>query len=250
MVAPAHHNTRQASGRAVRAARHSSTRRVLPTAASRGKQLVELLRDEIIAGQIGVGEQLKQDVLCREFDLSPAPVREALRELESEGLVTHIPNRGVFVAEITTDDVFELLLPVRLMIERHALTKPIKRFTSEDFAELDAIVGAMDASAKKGELAVINELDIRFHEITVQASGSAQALQLWRSVQPRIRAQIYWMAPRHRRLEEIAVEHEELLAAIRSGSQRQLSRLIKEHIIGTNRVLLDKADGTAHHTGR
>ena len=46
------------------------------------------------------------------------------------------------------------------------------------------------------------------------------------------------------------MEHEELLAAIRSGSQRQLSRLIKEHIIGTNRVLLDKADGTAHHTGR
>jgi DNA-binding GntR family transcriptional regulator len=215
-------------------------RRALP-ATSRRQQVVDLLRDEIITGQLEPGQQLKQDVLCREFEVSPAPVREALRQLESEGLVTHRPNHGVFVAEITADDLLGLLLPVRLAIENHAVPVAAERLGPGGLAELEAIVEAMRAAAADRDLALLNELDVRFHELTVRASGSAQALQLWRSVQPRIRAQIYRLAPRHSDPEEIVLEHRELLDAIRADSPGRLRQLLEEHVIGSARQLLGSA---------
>jgi DNA-binding GntR family transcriptional regulator len=63
------------------------------------------------------------------------------------------------------------------------------------------------AAAANGNLTLLSELDVRFHDLIVQMSGSAQALQLWRSVQPRIRAQIYRLATGHADLEEIVLEH-------------------------------------------
>lgn len=201
--------------------------------------MVDLLREEIITGELRAGQQLKQDVLCGEFALSPGPVREALRQLESEGLAVHYPNHGVFVAEITSEDLLGVLLPVRLAIENHAVPKAAARLGPAGLGELEAIVETMRASTKDGNLALTNELDLRFHEMTVQASGSSQALQLWRSVQPRIRAQIYRLAPRHAAMEEIVLEHRQLLDAIRDGDPGKLRELLEEHIIGSARQLLD-----------
>lgn len=211
--------------------------RVLP-ATSRRQQVAELLRDEIITGRLRPGEQLKQEVLCAEFAVSPAPVREALRQLESEGLVTHHPNHGVFVAEITPDDLLGLLLPVRLAIESHAVPRAAARLGQADLEALEAVVDSMRGGAAEGDLALLNELDVRFHELTVQASGSAQALQLWRSVQPRIRAQIYRLAPRHSDPEEIVLEHSQLLEVIRANDPARLRQLLEEHVIGSARQLL------------
>jgi DNA-binding GntR family transcriptional regulator len=219
------------------AAEPRAQRRTLPPA-SRRQQLLDLLRDEIITGELRPGHQLKQDVLCAEFGVSPAPVREALRQLESEGLVVHRPNHGVFVAEITSEDLLGLLLPVRLAIESHAVPKAAAQLGADSLGELEAIIDTMRPAAAKGNLTLLNELDIRFHDLTVQMSGSAQALQLWRSVQPRIRAQIYRLAPRHADLAEIVLEHSELLDAIRAGDPGILRQLLEEHIIGSARQLL------------
>lgn len=218
-------------------AERSGRRRALPPASLR-QQVVDLLREEIITGELPPGQQLKQDVLCAEFATSPAPVREALRQLESEGLVIHRPNHGAFVAEITPDDLLGLLMPVRLAIESHAVPKAAVQLGPDGFGELEAIIDTMRAAAAEGNLTLLTELDVRFHEITVRASGSAQALQLWRSVQPRIRAQIYRLAPRHADLEEIVLEHRELLDVIRAGDEDRLRGLLKEHVVGSARQLL------------
>lgn len=218
-------------------AQRRARRRALPPA-SRRQQVLDLLRDEIITGDLRPGQQLKQDVLCAEFAASPAPVREALRQLESEGLVVHRPNHGAFVAEITPEDLLGLLLPVRLAIESHAVLQAAAQLGPAGLAELEEIVQAMRAAAARNDLRLLNELDVRFHELTVQASGSAQALQLWRSVQPRIRAQIYQLAPRHADREEIVLEHSQLLNAIRAGDPAGLRQILQEHIIGSAGQLL------------
>lgn len=170
--------------------------------------------------------------------MSQGPVREALRQLESEGLVLHRPNRGVFVAEITTADLLHLLLPVRLSIERHAIPLAAERMGGEGVAELGSLVAAMAEQAEAGDLAAVNELDVAFHERAVELSGSAQALQLWRAVQPRIRAQIHRLAPRHRRLEEIVAEHRLLLDAIAARDLAGLGPLLDQHVVGSARRLL------------
>jgi GntR family transcriptional regulator of gluconate operon len=213
-------------------------RRVLP-ASSRRQQVLDLLREEIVTGVRQPGEQLKQDVIAAEFGVSPAPVREALRHLESEGLVEHVPNYGVYVADLSAGELMRLLLPVRLAIETYAVPAAVERLRAERLGELEDLIERMDRGVQDADLALINDLDVRFHEITVEAAGSLHALQLWRSVQPRIRALIYRLAPRHQRLEEIPQEHRLLLAAIRADDPDELRRALEEHIVGTAAQLLD-----------
>jgi GntR family transcriptional regulator of gluconate operon len=214
-----------------------SSRQPLPTS-SRRQQIVDVLRDEIITGVRAPGEQLKQDQISADFAVSPGPVREALRQLESEGLAEHFPNRGVFVTDVATEDLLELLLPVRVAIERYAVPLAAEALRTDHLDQLQNLIDEMDLGAQRGDLARINELDVRFHEITVEASGSRHALQLWRSVQPRIRAQIYRLAPRHAALTEIPAEHRELLEAIKTNDPDSLRDAVEQHIIGTAMQLL------------
>ncbi|HEY5832701.1 GntR family transcriptional regulator [Streptomyces sp.] len=209
--------------------------------ASRRQQVVDLLRDEIITGRVAAGEQLKQDHLCAALGVSPGPVREALRQLESEGLVEHFPNRGVFVTQVRTDEFINLLLPVRLAIETYAVPLAAERMTPERLDQLEGLVLTMERHADEGDLRAINEADVRFHELTVEACGSTHSLQLWHSVLPRIRAQIFRLAPRHRDLHEIAREHRDLLEALTHASPDDLRAAIEHHIVGTATELLRSA---------
>jgi GntR family transcriptional regulator of gluconate operon len=211
-------------------------------APSRRQQVVDLLREDIIEGKLPPGSQLKQDLLAEEFGSSGGPIREALRQLESEGLVQHIPNRGVFVMEIIAEDLLGVLLPVRLAIESYAAVRLARQGDDATFDELEEIVKAMEAVATRGDLAEVNDLDLAFHQLTVRASGSAHAVQLWHSVQPRIRAQIYRLSPRHRAIGEIPREHRELLAALRGGRERTVRKVVEEHIIGSAAALLGASD--------
>lgn len=219
----------------------SGDRRVVLPAPSRRQQVLDVLREEVVTGIRKPGEQLKQDAIASEFGVSPGPVREALRHLESEGLVEHVPNYGVYVADINPGELIRLLLPVRLVIETYAVPLAAEKLRASRLDELERLVDKMDEGVRTGDIALINDLDVRFHEITVEAAGSLHALQLWRSVQPRIRALIYRLAPKHEELAEIPQEHRQLLQALRSQDETALRKAIEEHIIGTNTELLDAA---------
>jgi len=206
-------------------------------APSRRQQVVDQLREAIVTGVVQPGEQLKQESLSSDFGVSPGPVREALRQLQSEGLVEHYPNRGVFVTDVSTDEFLGVLLPVRLAIEAFAVPLAAHRMDESAFGELEALLRDMEREVERDDLRAINELDVQFHERTVEASGSAHALQLWHSVLPRIRAQIYRLAPRHHDLVEIVDEHRRLLEALRGRDVDVVRAEIEHHIIGTNELL-------------
>lgn len=214
--------------------------RLLPAIStlSRPQQAARLLRDAIVTGRLNPGEQLKQDQLCAELELSPSPLREALRQLESEGLVTHHPNRGVFVAHVPTEEWVDVLLPVRLLLESHAFVKAAELLTAEQFAELDALVEEMVDAAGDADFTRINEADMTFHETVVLASRQEHTVQLWRTVSPRIRVQFYRLAPRHRRPIDIAEEHRQLLDALRGKDARTIHQTLEEHIIVSSQAML------------
>jgi DNA-binding GntR family transcriptional regulator len=209
---------------------------------SRRQQVVDAVRDAIVSGQIVPGEQLKQDQLATELGVSPAPIREALRQLESEGLVTHHPNRGVFVTEVSTEELFAVLLPVRLAVEVYAFTQSAARLGEADIAELQRLIAVMEQGAKDVDYVAINEADLRFHELVVLASEAPHTIQLWQSVHSRIRAQMYRMAPHHAGLAEIADEHRELLAVLRAGDATAIRHTLHEHIVLAPEKLLKPRD--------
>lgn len=97
------------------------------------------LREQIVRGELAEGEPLRQDALAIRFHTSRVPIREALRQLEVEGLVTFHPRRGATVTKLEPSEVLEMF-EIRLALECHALRTAIPNMTGEDFDGIDAIM--------------------------------------------------------------------------------------------------------------
>lgn len=101
------------------------------------------LKDDIERGILTPGEHLVEDTICTRFNVSRTPVRNAIKRLETDGLVTSEPHRGAFVASWTSDDAAEVM-QIRSMLEPHAATLAAQRRTTEDLAELHELCGQME----------------------------------------------------------------------------------------------------------
>ncbi|MDQ3661645.1 MAG: GntR family transcriptional regulator [Actinomycetota bacterium] len=194
------------------------------------EQVADGVREAIVSGVLRPGERLGQDRLCEDYGVSPGPVREALRQLESEGLVEHFSNRGTFVLDVSEDELCQVLIPVRLVLEREAFKRLARHFSESDIEHLESCIDDMDVGASKGDMGLINEADHRFHEYVVAASKLRHTLQLWRSISPRIRVQFARLALRHERLTDIADEHRTLIQALVSGDANSIDRALGVHI--------------------
>ena len=184
-------------------------------AGSRGQQVVETLRMAIISGRFEPGERLIESVLSTELGTSRGPVREALRQLENEGLVMSFPYRGAVVLGVSDDEVHEVLIPIRLTLERSSFARALEKMTDDDFAELGKQIWLMEQAGKANDLLKLVEADLAFHEIVILASGQLHTLQIWRTIEPRIRAYFY-RYERFRSFEETVDDHRTQLAALQT----------------------------------
>jgi DNA-binding GntR family transcriptional regulator len=175
--------------------------------ASLRRRASDVLRSAIVEGRLRPGDRLKEVELAEQLGLSRAPVREALRQLEHE-----------------------VLVPIRLTIESFAFRKALPLLTDEDFAALGELVASMRAAAKRGDLDELAEDDVRFHEIVIERSRQPHCLQIWRSIEPRVRAYFRRDAPAHAPLGEVADEHDELLQALVQRDEAQLIATLERHI--------------------
>ena len=181
----------------------------------RGQQVVEILRSAIIMGSYEPGERLIEATLSTELGTSRGPVREALRQLENEGLVMSFPYRGAVVLGVSDEEVQEVLIPIRLTLERYSFMHALDRITEEEFAELGKQVWLMEQAAAADDLAKHVEADLRFHEIVISASGQTHTVQIWRTIWPRIRA-YFFRYGRGQNLKRMVDEHRDLLAALQT----------------------------------
>ena len=198
---------------------------------SQRTHVAHMLREAIVSGKLKPGTQLKQNEVGKKFECSPGPVREAMRDLESEGLIEHFPNRGVFVTQITKEEYLEMLLPARVVLEKFALKHAAKKFTPEVIETLNEQIEIMRKGAKKKDIDSVNEADMKFHMIVMQTAATQQTFHLWKSVMSRIRLELYRVGP-HPVLTEQAPNHTQLLAAILNGDVKQLYKEIEWHCIG------------------
>jgi DNA-binding GntR family transcriptional regulator len=123
--------------------------------------VVEALRDAIVAGELEDGERLIEDKIARELKTSRGPVREALKQLEHEGFVVSYPYRGAVVLGVSDEEVREVLVPVRLVLERFSFPKAAAGMSDDDFAEIAKEVWQMAEAARTQDLARSVEADMR-----------------------------------------------------------------------------------------
>lgn len=206
-------------------------------------EITDALRRRIIDGTLVPGSRLAEEWVSREMGVSRGPVREALRELENEGLVVVHAYRGAVVNEITTEELRDVLIPVRFILERQACLRALPMMTDQDFEALDDLAEQMRSVATskvEGALMALVDLDVAFHEYLTKLGNQYHTLQLWRSIQPRSRAGMFHLGSRHRDLLEIADEHKVLIAALRTRDPEVALRELETHIRTTQLELLNR----------
>ncbi len=152
--------------------------RVLQQQRSTPGLVADGIRLAILRGQLAAGQILKQEELAKQFGLSRAPVREALRQLEAEGLVVSYPHRGTVVAELSPEDIEEVFL-IRITLETTVLRLAVPKMTDVDFRKAEAVLDQTDNDPNPTHLA---ELNWAFHESLYLPAGLPRMLNIVRTL--------------------------------------------------------------------
>lgn len=140
---------------------------------SLSSRVFHTIRENILSGKYATDEELKEKSIGEELGVSRTPVREALRQLELEGLVTIIPNKGAYVVGISQKDIRDIY-EIRSRLEGLCARWAAENITKEQLDELEENIYLSDFHSAKGNSEQVVELDNRFHEIIYNASGSKE----------------------------------------------------------------------------
>ena len=210
-------------------ARSTTVLRPVP-AQSRRQHVVEILREAIMSGQLVSGSRLTEMDLSEQLGTSRAPIREALRQLEQEGLVASSPYRGTEVIGVSQEEIEQVLVPVRIALECFAFTKAGPRLAADDFAALESLVRDMAAAARDHDSDRLAQADISFHEAVMVASQQRHCLQMWRTIQPRVQAYFRRDASSYAGARVVAEQHQQLVDVLRGGDIAKITAAVEEHI--------------------
>jgi DNA-binding GntR family transcriptional regulator len=198
-----------------------------------------VVRKAILDGGLPAGSQLREVHIAAEFGISRAPLREAFRRLEEEGLVVKIPFRGAFVAEVTPQTVAEITA-LRSVVEPYAAEQAMETLRGPRRQQLLKAVEAFSrASHHKNVAATIDE-HLRFHRLFYEYSGNATLLDVWNAWESRLRLHLVAEHHLYENLVDLLGSHEQLAAIILEGDASQLRGAIVEHLHATRLVLVDE----------
>lgn len=129
------------------------------------------LQSDILSGAIPNSSKLTEQAICKKYNVSRTPVREAFRQLEADGLIENIPNRGAFVTGLTRRDISDLF-DLRALFEVQAVEWAIKRMTSEDIDKLAETVEFMEFYTLKDDVDKVLTFNSQFHNIIYVGTGN------------------------------------------------------------------------------
>lgn len=159
--------------------------RVETTAAPVRQQVANMLRSAIIAGRFEPGQRLVEKDLCERLGVSRPSVREALRELEAEGLIRNVPNRGPVVARVSLEEAASIY-EVRGMLEGLAARRFAERATPEQVAAFEAAIDMLDAAYRIGDVDGILVAKAQFYRTLFEGSGNTIIPPILRTMHARI----------------------------------------------------------------
>jgi len=197
------------------------------------------IRNAILSGRLPHGTRLREQKLSEELGVSRGPIREALQRLVQEGLAVAEPNRGVYVAQISSEDLADVFV-ARVAIEETAAAVIASRRDSEDLAgisRLRTLVGRMREAALGGKWSQVTDRDLRFHEALVEMSRSARLKRGFSTLSAETRIGVARQVQQYPDPLAIVAEHEDIVRALEDGSPSQIRDAIRRHMIVSIRNL-------------
>ena len=197
-------------------------------------EIADIIRDRILKGEYKIGEKIKETQIASELKVSRTPIREAFKQLENEGLIDYIPNRGCFAKGFTKQDI-EDIYAVRKALEILCVEWAVSRITEEQIQNLQDQCDLMEFYTVRQDEKKVLEINTGFHDIIYNATGSrfmAQVLRSYKEYIDQTRKALYY-EPDY--LDEILEEHRAILTAIKNRDAEEGKATMSRHLDGSKR---------------
>jgi len=190
--------------------------------------VLRVVREAIIEGRLAPGAPINQADLAKQLAVSRAPLREALKQLENDGLVTNVPYRGTVVTPITRKGIEELQ-SFRKLMENFAAELMLQHCTDDDFNEFDALIDEMERSAVSGNVAEMNAADVTFHSRIIELSEHHMLRMVWDSYVQQIRRALTLRNQANHDLMFLVQLHRDLVSAFRAHDLERVRMCYEAH---------------------
>jgi DNA-binding GntR family transcriptional regulator len=215
--------------------------------------VAERLREMIIRGEFSEGEQLRQDAIAASFQVSRIPVREALRQLEAEGLIKIIAHRGAVVSSLSSEEIEELF-EIRALLECEVLRRSIPNLTEADFRHADEILRVYEKALwMQGDVGSWGRLNSQFHAALYARADRPHFMSIIRQINNNGERYTGLQLYLTRAFERAKKEHRQILQFCRKRDVESACALLKQHIQTAGKTLKEtleqrrvESTGAAH----
>jgi DNA-binding GntR family transcriptional regulator len=202
------------------------------------EKILETIRDAILKGSLKPGERVSEPELAERFGISRTPIREAFRQLESEGYLLVIPRKGAVVASLSERDVEEFYA-IKIILEGFAARIAAEKLSDKDIERLEAINEKLQKLADEGDVKNFFKVHDEFHEVFIKASGNEKLLELINQLVMKFKRLRLASLSVPGRMDISVKEHEQLIEAFKKHDGHSADSLVRHTAIIGAEVLID-----------
>ena len=190
------------------------------------EQIADVLRSDIISGELAPNTKLNEIQLAERFGVSRGPIRDVILKLTKEGLLISKNNVGASVNSPLPPELQKLSIDLRKKIEEFAVKELVGRITKEQVAEMDKLIAIMQEHFEKQEFTELTKADIAFHQHFVELAGGENLLNLWYPIVIRMRMNYQ----RIKTSDKLVEEHRDIVNAFKEGDVKTAVAAIRKNI--------------------
>ena len=201
------------------------------------ESILETIRDAIISGSLKPGEKVAEPELAERFGISRTPIREAFRQLESEGYLTVVPRKGAVVVSFSQRDVEEFYA-IKSILEGYAARKACEKLTSREIDKLQSINEKLRFLAEEGDVRHFFKVHDSFHELFVRAADNGKLTEMILNLVGRFQRLRIASLSLPGRMEFSVQEHQKIVDAFRNGDADLAENLVRSNAEYGGKVLM------------
>ena len=200
------------------------------------ERIVESIRNAIVNGQLQAGTRIAEPELADKFGISRTPIREAFRQLESEGFISVVPRKGAIVASLSPQDVSNFY-DLKMVLEGYAARSAAKVLTAADIAKMETVNRQIEAASQKKDLRRVLDLHNEFHDIFLRACGNEKLHAIVQNMVMQFqRFRLILAMPG--KIEGSLRQHREIIEAFRKKDPDLAEELVRKNALYGKTILL------------
>ena len=209
------------------------------------EKILETIRDAILSGHLSPGEKVTEPELAERFGISRTPIREAFRQLESEGYLTVIPRKGAVVVTFSDKDIAEFYA-IKSILEGFAARQACMRLADREIERLAAINDRLRQLAESGDVKQFFRVHDDFHELFIRASGNSTLFDLVTTLVKKFQRLRIASLSYPGRMDRSVTEHDKIIEAFRARSVELAENLVRENAEDSGWLLIRKGEPALH----